>query len=171
MRGLAVGLGVALGIGSVACAVGPTPTPPPATVEAATPVLGAVVRLDDAEGDVRDLEDRPGATPPYIDVLELVAASDGTTLQLTVTVAEVLPRPAPRGSERLSYNIEVLTGDPSSPENAQDVNRVRYTITATSGLGGEGLPADYGPGIYDFTRGPDPVFHFGPEFPGTLDVT
>ncbi len=127
--------------------------------------------MEDVEGDVVDLQGLPGATPAYIDVRELVAASDGTTLQLTLTVAEALPRPAPRENERLSYNFEVFTGDPASPENAQDVNRVRYTITAASGPMGEGLPAAYHPGIYDFTRGPDPVFHFGPQFPGTLDVT
>jgi hypothetical protein len=172
MRGLiAVVLGVALGIGSVACAVEPTVTPPASTIDVATPVLGAAVRMEDVEGDVVDLDGRPGATPAYIDVRELVAASDGTTLQLTLTVAEALPRPAPRELERLGFNFEVFTGDPVSPENAQDVNRVRYTITAVSGPIGEGLPATYHPGIYDFTRGPDPVFHFGPQFPGTLDVT
>lgn len=172
MRGLVVaGLGVALGIACVACAVEPAPTPPAATVDVATPVLGAAVRMEDVEGDVVDMQAKRGATPAYIDVRELVAASDGTTLQLTLTVAEALPRPAPRENERLSYNFEVFTGDPVSPENAQEVNRVRYTLTAVSGPMGEGLPATYQPGIYDFTRGPDPVFHFGPQFPGTLDVT
>lgn len=168
---VAVVLGGALGIGSVACAVEPALTPAAATIDVALPALGAAVRMEDVEGDVVDLQDLPGAAPAYIDVRELVAASDGTTLQLTLTVAEALPRPAPRETERLSYNFEVFTGDPVSPENAQDMNRVRYTIAVASGPMGEGLPAAYHPGIYDFTRGPDPVFHFGPQFPGTLDVT
>lgn len=172
MRGLVVAvLGVALGVAGAACAVEPAPTPSASTVDVATPVLGAAVRMEDVKGDVVDLQAKRGATPAYIDVRELVAASDGTTLQLTLTVAEALPRPAPRENERLSYNVEVFTGDPASPENAQEVNRVRYTITAASGPMGEGMPAAYQPGIYDFTRGPDPVFHFGPQFPGTLDVT
>lgn len=152
------------------CATGPAPNESlqPTATDARADVSATI---PDPVGDVVDLEDRPGATPAYIDVRELVAASDGTTLQLTLTVAEALPRPAPRENERLSYNFEVFTGDPISPENAQEVNRVRYTLTAVSGPMGEGLPAVYQPGIYDFTRGPDPVFHFGPQFPGTLDVT
>jgi len=152
-----------IGIVVAGCAIGPGPT-----TESLPDLVGAAT-IQDVAGDVLDLQDRPGATPPYIDVRKLSAVSDGDRLQLTLTVAEALPQPAPAVTERLTFNIQVFEGDPASPENANDLANRQYTISVYSGSIAGGLLA-YHPGWFDWTQGPDPIPFSGPVFPVTVAV-
>jgi hypothetical protein len=167
MTGLAA-VAALIAIAVAGCAVAPGPTAP-ATV-ASGPELVPAATIQDVAGDVLDLQDRPGATPAYIDVHELSAGSDGTRLQLTLTVADALPTPGPGATERLAFNLHLYAADPAIPENANDRDNLRYTIAVNSGSLDEGLPATYHPGIFDWTRGADPIFIRGSDFPGTLTV-
>ena len=169
MRWLTFGATLAMVVPLAGCAIGPGPTSPSPSGSAAALVGG--VTIQDPAGDVIDLQERPGATPAYIDIRELGAASDGERLQLTLTLGDALPTPAPDLTERLAFNIEVYAADPAIPANASDRDNLRYIIAVGSGSMGEGLPPAYHPGIYDWTRGPDPVFIRGEAFPGTLSVS
>ena len=152
-----------IAIAVAGCAIGPGPT------TQSVPDLVEAASIQDVAGDVLDLQHRPGATPDYIDVRTLSAASDGERLQLTLTLADALPQPAPAVTERLTYNFEVFEGDPALPENANDFGNLQYTIAVYSGSIAGGQLA-YQPGMFDWTQGPDPIPFGAPDFPGTVAV-
>lgn len=188
------GLGTQLGVGlaSIAlvagCATGPGQTPTgiststvmPAAILAPTvapvpmpgggPVMPGLVAdgsLHDAVGDLVNSEGTPVNTPDYLDIRDLEAVADGTTLRLTLTLVGELP-PPPLAIERLNYNISLRTnGDVEVGADGAGGGH-SYTVTLSKPT----PSGSYEPTLWDLPAdaGTNAIRYQGREFPGTAVV-
>ncbi len=146
--------------------VAPVPTP------AAPSVMPGVVgegSLHDAVGDLVNSDGKPVKTPAYLDIRDLEAVADGTTLRLTLTLLDELP-PPPLAAERLNYNISLLTDADVLPGLDGQGGRHSYTVSLSK-LTPSG---SYQPTLWDLPAPADvetrAIAYKGHEFPGTAVV-
>lgn len=162
--------------GTATSAVMPAPAETPVSAPIPTPVdpstmpgLVATGTLEDAVGDLVNSDRRRVNTPGYIDIRDLEAVADGSTLRLTLTLAGELPPPPPPATERLSYNVNLLTdGDlEARPDGAGGGQS--WTID----LSNAAMTERYQPTLWDLPEQSQGVAigYPGAQFPGTAVVT
>ena len=146
--------------------VAPVPTP------AGPSVMPGIVgngSLHDAVGDLVHGPGNPVKTPAYLDIRDLEAVADGTTLRLTLTLVDELP-PPPLAAERMNYNISLLTDadDDPGPDGHDGGHHYMVSLSKPTPSG------SYQPTLWDLPAPAEvetrAIAYEGHEFPGTVVI-